>query len=141
MTVCFRRSEGVDATEGICKFAEKPRSAGVLGRQKVRRERRAVAEPRCGGSIGVVLGVEFFLREGGLGCREGLWDSRIRGWSRLMRGVPRTLGSEGSGGARMCAEECSLAGHIEGCPRARRRVSGILRAVLRHALRPTLRTI
>lgn len=79
----------------------KARWEGVSGGSESCRERRAVAAPRCGGSIGRVL---VGLRNGESGGREPLWDSRFGPVGRLTGGVTRRLRSGCVSEARMTAK-------------------------------------
>lgn len=85
----------------------KPRSQGFSWGQSVAASRRAVAEPRCGGEVRRVLGVEFFLRRGGAGVREPFWDGLGGGSRALTDGVPRGLGGGCVGGARIHGKQRS----------------------------------
>lgn len=100
-TGCFRRSEAIEATEGISKSDGKVQVTGFSATRRFAASRRRRAETVVVGEVRRGLGVELGLQLGGSGCREPLWGSRIGGLSGLTDGVPRGLGSGSSGGTRI----------------------------------------
>lgn len=93
-TVHFRRSEAIDATEGISKSDGKVQvSGGSHGAREFAASRRAEPQARCVGEARRVLGRERCLRVGGAGVREPLWRSRIGRSEVLTGGLPGRSGA------------------------------------------------
>lgn len=124
---CFRRSEAIDATEGMSKSAEKGQTGGVLGQSDVRRESAAA------GLMG--------LRNGETSGREPLCRSRIGPAGRLTGVVTRGLGSGRVSEAREAVEGVStwLYGSVlDGVSEGRGNLTGDLTGHLPTRLTPCL---
>lgn len=138
---CLRRSDTLDATEGICKSGGKAQVTGHFGHQEVRRESAANGgdRRRRGGSVGAGGGVLLTTRwceppRGVLG--RGKWGVEDSYGRASKRARERVVG--------WCSDTWkrgSLAGSMGGCSMARGRAREILRTVLRSPLRPALRGI
>lgn len=111
----FRRSDTLEATEGICKSGGKAQVTGHFGHQEVRRESAANGgdRRRRGGSAWAGSGVG--LTRGGFGWSSavlGLQNWGVRG--SYGRGYEGTR-ERGFGWGSDTWKRVFLAGHMEGC--------------------------
>lgn len=112
-----------------------------FGQSDVRRERRAVATPRCGGSIGGLLGGESGLTPGEMRVPEMAYGTAgLVGQAVLRTGFRGRLGA----GVRVrlgYTENRFSSRPYASVPSSKIKGRGILRAVLRPAFQTVLRSI